>query len=194
MCPGHASAGMANVVSLQLTWDFITAERRSPHQTFWKGNNMKKTTVLFATLAVACTAAAPASAEDGMPMDHHAMHHHLMMDERISLNLSPEMKQQQLQNMRSHVAAVQSIVGHLANGEFDLAAEIAHSKLGLTEEMKMMCTHMSDNKDFTKLALEFHQSADQFGDTLKTGDMKKSLQALQTTMNYCVQCHATFRQ
>jgi cytochrome c556 len=53
---------------------------------------------------------------------------------------------------------------------------------------------MSDNKDFAKLALEFHQSGDQLGDTLKTGDMKKSLHALQTTMNYCVQCHSTFRQ
>ena len=156
---------------------------------------MNKFTALFTALVVTCAAIAPARAEDAMQMDHHAMHHnHLMMDERTSLNLSPEMKLQQLQNMRSHVAAVQSIVGHLANGEFDIAAEVAHSKLGLTEEMKMMCTHMSDNKDFTKLALEFHQSADQFGDTLKTGDMKKSLQALQTTMNYCVQCHATFRQ
>jgi cytochrome c556 len=156
---------------------------------------MKKIAVLFAMLTIACAAVAPASAEDGMAMDHHAMHHnHLMMDERISLNLSPEMKLQQLQNMRSHVAAVQSIVGHLANNEFDIAAEIAHSKLGLTEEMKKMCSHMSDNKDFTKLALEFHQSADQLGDVLQTKDMKKSLQALQTTMNYCVQCHATFRQ
>jgi cytochrome c556 len=155
---------------------------------------MNKIAVPFAMLTIAFTAVAPASAEDGMVMDHHAMHNHLMMDERTSLNLSPEMKLQQLQNMRSHVAAVQSIAGHLANDEFDLAAEVAHSKLGLTEQMRMMCTHMSDNKDFAKLALEFHQSGDQLGDTLKTGDMKKSLRALQTTMNYCVQCHATFRQ
>jgi cytochrome c556 len=155
---------------------------------------MNKITVPFAILTIAFTAASPASADDGMAMDHHAMHNHLMMDERTSLNLSPEMKLQQLQNMRSHVAAVQSIAGHLANDEFDLAAEVAHSKLGLTEQMRMMCTHMSDNKDFAKLALEFHQSGDQLGDTLKTGDMKKSLQALQTTMNYCVQCHSTFRQ
>jgi cytochrome c556 len=155
---------------------------------------MKMIAVLFATMAITYATVTPASAEDGMAMNHHAMHNHLMMDERISLNLSPEMKLQQLQNMRSHVAAVQSIAGHLANDEFDLAAEVAHSKLGLTEQMRMMCTHMSDNKDFAKLALEFHQSGDQLGDTLKTGDMKKSLHALQTTMNYCVQCHSTFRQ
>jgi len=155
---------------------------------------MKRITLPFAILAITCGVTTLAHAEDSMKMDHNAMHHSLMMDERISLNLSPEMKQQQLQNMRSHVAAVQAIVGHLANNEFDLAAEVAHSKLGLTEEMKMMCTHMSDNKDFAKLGLAFHQSADQLGDTLKTKDMKKSLDALHTTMNYCVQCHATFRQ
>lgn len=155
---------------------------------------MNNIAVPFAMLVIACTAAVPASAEDGIAMNHQAMHHHLMMDERISLNLSPEMKQHQLHNMRSHVAAVQSIVGHLANNEFDLATEVAHSQLGLTDEMRKMCTTMSDNKDFSKLGLAFHQSADQLGDTLQTKDMKKSLQALQTTLNYCVQCHATFRQ
>ena len=156
---------------------------------------MKSNKVPFTLLVIACAAAIPAAAEDGMMMDHNAMHQHMMaMDERTSLNLAPQMKLQQLQNMRSHVAAVQSIVGNLANGEYDLAAETAHSKLGLTEQMKMMCEHMSDNQDFSKLAMAFHRSGDDLGETLKTKDMKKSLQALQTTMNYCVQCHATFRQ
>jgi hypothetical protein len=153
---------------------------------------MNKIALPFAILLFAYNATA--FAEDGMKMDHSAMHQHLMMDERIPLNLVPHMKLQQLQNMRSHVAAVQAIVGHLANDEFDLAAEVAHSKLGLTEQMKMMCEHISDNQDFSKLAMAFHRSGDDLGDTLKTKDMKKSLQALQTTMNYCVQCHATFRQ
>jgi len=152
---------------------------------------MKKITVLLAALFISAGAA---YAADNLPMDHQAMHQHMMLDGRTSLNLAPQMKQHQLQNMRSHVAAVQAIVGYLADGNFDAAAEVAHGKLGLTDEMKMMCEHMSDNTEFTKLGLAFHQSADQLGDTLKTKDMKKSLQALQTTMNYCVQCHATFRQ
>lgn len=155
---------------------------------------MKKIALTFALLSIASTATAPASAEEQMKMDHHAMHQHLMMDERTPLNLAPQMAQHQLQNMRSHVVAVQSIVGLLANGDFDQAAEVAHSQLGLTEEMRMMCTTISDNKDFTRMGLAFHQSADQLGDTLKTKDMKKSLDALHATMNYCVQCHATFRQ
>ena len=72
------------------------------------------------------------------PMGH-MMHHNMTQpinDDRISLGLSPEMAQHQLANMRSHVEAVQSIVGLLVEGAFDKASQIAHSKLGLTDKMK----------------------------------------------------------
>ena len=123
-------------------------------------------------------------------------HHHRMQslnDGRISLGLSPAMKRHQLSNMRSHVEAVQSIVGLLAEGSFDKASYIAHSKLGLTEEMKKMC-NMFENEAFRSLGLAFHKSGDALGDALQTKDITESLRALHTTMGYCVQCHATFRQ
>lgn len=154
---------------------------------------MKLSTLIPALLAITCISSAVAE-DKVMNMEHHAMHQHMVMDERTSLNLAPQMAQHQLQNMRSHVVAVQTIIGLLASKDFDQAADVAHNQLGLTEEMRKMCTTMSDNKDFNKLGLAFHQSADQLGETLKTKDMKKSLEALHTTMNYCVQCHSTFRQ
>ena len=132
--------------------------------------------------------------------EDHAMeqmrHHHRMQstnDERISLGLSPAMKQHQLSNMRSHVEAVQSIIGLLSEGSFDRASHIAYSKLGLTEKMKKMC-NMFENEAFRSLGLAFHKSGDELGDALQTKDITKSLRALNTTMGYCVQCHATFRQ
>jgi hypothetical protein len=125
-------------------------------------------------------------------MDHHNMMVH-MNDGRISLGLPQQMKMHQLANMRSHVEAVQTIVGLMADGDFNAASEIAHSRLGLTEEMKTMC-NMFDNSNFKKLGLQFHESADVLAEVLKTKDMNKSLRALHTTMGYCVQCHATFRQ
>jgi len=125
------------------------------------------------------------------------MHGHSMMgklnDERISLALSPQMKRHQLSNMRSHVAAIQTIVGLIGEGDFDAASTVAHTRLGLTEEMRRMCNSF-ENKDFTKLGMEFHKSADTLGDVLQTKDVGKSLRALHSTMGYCVQCHATFRQ
>ncbi len=114
-------------------------------------------------------------------------------DNRVSLGLSPQMKKHQLANMRAHVEAVQAIVGLMAEGKFEQASETAHSKLGLTPEMKNMCS-MFGNEEFTSLGLEFHQSADALAETLKSKDLNKSLRALQTTLGYCVTCHATFRQ
>ena len=118
---------------------------------------------------------------------------HNMMDKRISLGLSPKMKQHQLVNMRAHLAAIQKITGLLAEKKYEKASKIAHSQLGLTEEMKQMCD-MFENEEFKTLGLAFHNSGDELGDVLKTKNMKKSLQALNKTMGYCVQCHEKFQQ
>lgn len=125
--------------------------------------------------------------------EEHMHHSEAMDDKRTSLNLSPMMKQHQLANMRSHVEAIQSIVGLIADGDFDNASKTAHAKLGLTEEMKQMC-NMFGNEDFTKLGMEFHKSGDELGDVLQKKDVNLSLKAINKTMSYCVQCHATFRQ
>ncbi len=125
--------------------------------------------------------------------EQHMHHGDAMGDKRISLSLSPEMKQHQLSNMRSHVEAVRSIVGFIAGNDFERASEIAHTKLGLTEEMKKMCD-MFDNEKFKDLGMAFHKSGDELGDVLLKKDVTLSLQALSRTMGYCVECHATFRQ
>ncbi len=126
------------------------------------------------------------------PATHH--HHGMdMTDNRISLNLSPEMKQHQLSNMREHLAAVQSIIRLISENRFDDAAGIAHARLGLTPEMQQMCS-MFDNERFMELGFTFHRSGDELGKVLKTRNMKASLRALDKTMAYCTECHATFRQ
>ncbi len=135
-------------------------------------------------------------AENKMSSAGEMMHHHMkhsINDDRISLGLSPEMKQHQLSNMRSHLDAVQTITSLIAEEEFEKASETAYSKLGLTEEMRKMC-NMFNNEDFTALGLAFHESGNSLGEALKTKDTTKSLRALQSTLGYCVQCHATFRQ
>jgi hypothetical protein len=146
----------------------------------------------FSLLSIAALNSFADESDAMMHMNHHAMHEGII-DPRISLNLSPDMKQHQLANMRSHVEAVQSIVGLLSIGDFDQAAKEAHSKLGLTDEMKKMCG-MFGNEKFEKFGLAFHKSGDELGNMLQTKDVSKSLQALHDTMSYCVECHATFRQ
>ena len=131
------------------------------------------------------------AADEKMHQNH--QHDMSMMDTRISLELSPEMKQHQLSNMREHVAAIKSIIGLMSENKFEDASKIAHGKLGLAPEMQQMCSMFGDEK-FMKLGFAFHKSCDDLGDALKTRDVNVSLRALNKTMQYCVECHATYRQ
>ncbi len=134
----------------------------------------------------------------GEDTDSHMQMHQMHMaqladDERVSLHMSPEQAQHQLMNMRSHLQAVQTIVDYLGKDEYDSAAAVASAKLGMSEEMRMMCSAF-DNAEFEQLGLAFHQSADKMSEVFKTRNKDKSLAALSQTLNYCVTCHARFKQ
>ena len=114
-------------------------------------------------------------------------------DKRISLKLNAMQKNHQLVNMRDHLEAVQTIISLLSSDKYDEASKVAYSKLGSTTEMKLMCASFGD-KNFENLGLEFHKSADKMSEIFKNRNKEKSLKALSNTMNYCMQCHATYRQ
>ena len=126
---------------------------------------------------------------------HHGNHHHdmSMMDTRTSLELSAEMKQHQLSNMREHLDAINSIVGLMSENKFEDASKVARTRLGLTPEMQRMCS-MFGNEKFMALGMAFHKSGDDLGDALQTKDVNTSLRALNKTMQYCVTCHVAYRQ
>ena len=126
---------------------------------------------------------------------HDANHHHHMnvTDTRISLKLPEKMKQHQLSNMREDVVAIKTIVGLMAENKFEEASKVAHTKLGSTPEMDAMCDKF-ENEQFKVLGRAFHKSGNDLGDALQTKDVNTSLHALNKTMQYCVECHATYRQ
>jgi len=134
-------------------------------------------------------------------------------EERESAGIPEQMKPQHLARMRSHLEAVHDIIDAMARGEFDKASETARTGLamrgmgggkgmgmgagkgpGMSQGGGMgMCKGMN-NEEFKSLGMAFHESAGKLAEVLKTGDEKKSLQALSNTMNYCIQCHAAYRQ
>ena len=122
-------------------------------------------------------------------MDNSKMGH----DKRTSLKLNSMQKNHQLTIMRDHLDAVQTIVTLLSNDKFEEASKTAYTRLGSTTKMKLMCASFGDKK-FENIGLEFHKSADKMSEIFKTKDKNKSLKAVAHTMNYCVQCHATYRQ
>ena len=130
-----------------------------------------------------------------VPTEEMSMKHEMegMDDGRISLGLNAMQKEHQLINMRSHLVAIQTIIGLLAKDNYEKASEVAYTQLGSTTEMRMMCASFG-NKQFETLGLNFHKSADEMSEILKTKDKVKSLEALSNTMNYCIACHATYRQ
>lgn len=158
---------------------------------------MKRKLSLLIGTALFCAIAPSVEAEsaNAAKASHHRQQHHMMAaeDGRTSLNLPPQMKQHQLSNMRNHLDAVRRIISALSMEQFDQASQIASQELGLTEQMQMMCNRF-DNESFKEMGLAFHKSGDELALVLKGGDAQKSLQALGATMNYCVSCHATFKQ
>ena len=147
---------------------------------------MKKSVILLALLLAPIGTTAAEEGTMGLTA-------HNMFDNRISLGLAIKVKHRQLVNMRIQMAATQVIIGLIADAKFEKAAKIARTKLGLTDEMKQIY-ELSKNEDFKNLGLAFHNSADELSVVLQTKDLKKSLQVLNKTMEYCVQCHNKFRQ
>jgi hypothetical protein len=155
---------------------------------------MKKKTLVLASAMLICSMQ-PTMAEEKIVLGEGKHHHQGMptVDKRISLNLGPAMKQHQLANMRNHLDAVRRIIEAISIDQFEAASQIASEGLGLTTRMEGMCNSF-ENESFRELALTFHKSGDELATVLKSGNAQKSLQALNETMTFCVNCHATYRQ
>lgn len=116
------------------------------------------------------------------------------LDSRVPLPLLPMMANHQKQNMRDHLTAVQEIV--LATSKNDFAAvEKAAARLGYSDAMAQMCTHMgAAAPGFTERALAFHHHADKIGEAAKRNDPAAVLTALGQTLSECASCHASYKQ
>jgi len=116
------------------------------------------------------------------------------MDKRRPVPLLPMMADHQKQNMRDHLLAVQEIVAALAGDDF-AAVEKAATRIGSSEQMARMCTHMGAGAPgFTDQALAFHRTADQVAAAARERDRTRVLNALGATLQTCTSCHATWKQ
>lgn len=164
---------------------------------------MKKVFVCLVVLPaafVACQSGAPSdapssSAGPATPAPSTSPHEALdKMDARVAVPLLPMMANHQKQNMRDHLVAVQEIAA--AAGANDFAAiEKAAGRIGYSEQMGQMCSHMGAGAPgFTDKALEFHRSADKIGAAAREKDMGAVWKRLGETLATCTGCHATFKQ
>lgn len=116
------------------------------------------------------------------------------MDTRTPVPLLPMMANHQKQNMREHLVAVQEIVAALAADDF-AGVEKAASRIGFSEQMGQMCTHMGAGaKGFTEQALTFHRTADKISVAAREHNKSAVLAELSATLQTCTSCHATWKQ
>ncbi len=116
------------------------------------------------------------------------------MDERKPVPLLPMMAHHQKQNMRDHLVAVEEIVGALATDDF-AAMERAAGRIGFSEKMGQMCTHMGAGAPgFTERALAFHHTADEIAVAASARDRTAVTKALDATLKACTACHAAYKQ
>ncbi len=130
------------------------------------------------------SAVSPATAQDALDR----------MDTRIAVPLLPMMADHQKRNMRDHLAAVQEVVAGLGTADF-AAIERSASRLGYSEQMGAMCTHMGAGAaGFTDRAIAFHKTADGIAAAARRRDRDAVLVALSATLTTCTSCHATWKQ
>jgi hypothetical protein len=116
------------------------------------------------------------------------------MDTRTAVPLLAMMASHQKENMRDHLLAVQEIVLAAAAADFE-EIERAAGRIGYSDEMGRMCTHVGAGAPgFTEAALAFHHTADSIAGASRERDLAKVLGALGATLRTCTGCHASFRQ
>lgn len=121
------------------------------------------------------------------------------IDGRQLVKFPEQMKEHTLANMRDHLLALQEIQAALASSDYDRAADVAETRLGMTaltahgahESSKFMPKGMQD------AGSAMHRSASRFATTAKdasvTGEIKPAVGALAEVMGACVSCHTGYR-
>ena len=100
--------------------------------------------------------------------------------------------------MISHLTSIDQILGYLAEGDLDMAAEVAESKLGRGSMGRPRGTGMGPGKymppDMHDIGFSMHQAASSFAElSKKKGDLKGIYAALQEVTSHCVGCHLAYR-
>ena len=64
-------------------------------------------------------------------------------DDRQAVDLPPMMRQHMLSNMRDHLTALSEIQAALGQGQFDQAAQIAETRIGMSSLVAHHAAHMA---------------------------------------------------
>lgn len=116
---------------------------------------------------------------------------------RQLVQMPPEALTLMQQDMRDHLAALDELLGLLAAGELDRAADLADSRLGPASMGRHRGSGMGPGRfmppEMRRLGWSMHQAAGEFADIARTGEPAEAYTALQGITRFCVACHTGFR-
>jgi len=160
---------------------------------------MRFKTIVLSALAGfgTCYSALPARAQD---------HQHDMMvpaatqgDARLLVKFPAPMRLHTITSMRDHLLALQEIDVALSENDFDKAASIAETRLGMSSLELHGAAHIAPfmPQGMQDIGTHMHRAASRFAIDARTAsvsnDVRPALAALGTVMQQCVACHAAYR-
>jgi len=134
---------------------------------------------LAATALVLCTVCAAATDEDPRQFVH-----------------MPEMMQQHMMsNMRDHLKAINEILASMTSGDFDRAADVAETRLGLSSLESHGASHMAKfmPEGMRKAGAAMHSAASRLALKAQEGEALPAYKALSEVISACVACHSGYR-
>ncbi len=120
-------------------------------------------------------------------------------DARQLVTLPEPMRLHTIANMRDHLLALQEIDVALSKNDFDAAARIAESRLGMSSLEAHGAAHLAPfmPKGMQEMGTQMHRAASRFAveaqNASVSNDLRPALAALGGVMQQCVACHAAYR-
>jgi hypothetical protein len=120
-------------------------------------------------------------------------------DNRVKVDMPAMMTEHMLGNMRDHLLALETITRLLANGEYDEAAEVAESRLGMSSMETHGAAHMGPfmPPQMGAIGTEMHRAASRFAVAAQNaaveGGLSNAFASLSDVMQQCVACHSGYR-
>ena len=120
-------------------------------------------------------------------------------DARQLVSFSEPMRLHTIASMRDHLLALQEIDVALSRNEFDQAASIAESRLGMSSLELHGAAHIAPfmPQGMQDVGTQMHRAASRFAVDAQTAsvgnDVRPALAALGVVMQQCVACHAAYR-
>ena len=120
-------------------------------------------------------------------------------ESRQRVEMPDQMREHMLGNMRDHLLALETITRQLANQQYDEAAEVAETRLGMTSMESHGASHIAQfmPEGMRAAGTEMHHAASRFSIAAQNaavdGGFNKAFSALSEVMQQCVACHSAYR-